>query len=113
MSAMWASPGSSLTALAQRLRLAFQWPTYRAYLESKPGEGVDQVVAIDPVQHALALPLAGHQASILENRQMGGNGRRGHRKPLRQFGCGQLRLREVGEDLASWHRSEGFENPVE
>jgi len=74
---------------------------------------VEQHVALQPVQDALPLALARHQAGGRENREVPRHRRRAHREARGEVGGGQGGLREKGDDLPPRHRGERVEDAIE
>lgn len=64
----------------------------RVELGNKLPAAFNHVVAVDGVEHLLALLAAGHQAELLKDAQVVGDGRLGHSKGIDDVANGHLPL---------------------
>ena len=76
-------------------------------------QGVEEHVAVEAIQHALALALAYHEAGALQHGEMARHGRRAEREAFREFGGGERGLRQESQNLPPGHGSKRAEDVVE
>src|SRR6185295_16988285 len=89
-----------------RRRAAPQWPIH---LGGEARQCVEQDVAVQPVQHALALALGGHEARMLQHREVARYRRSAGAEARREVGGGERGLPEERDDLAARQRGQGGE----
>jgi len=80
----------------------------RVELSDQPTATFNHVIAIDGVEYLFALLAAGHQAELLEDAQVMGDGRLGHRKSVHDVADAHFSTQEHLQDPLTGFISQGF-----
>src|SRR5262245_21589324 len=106
-------PSLALDRLARRAGALRRAPQRPVDLGGEARERVEQSVAVEAVEHALALALGRDEAGVQQDRQVARHRRRAHAEAQRQVGGRERGLAEEGDDLPARHRRQGGEDPVQ
>jgi len=102
--AVAAARSLALDRFARRARGLGVTPQGAVDFGGEARQGVEEHVAVEAIQHALALALAHHEPCALQHGQMARDGRRAERETFREIGSGERGLRQERNDLPPRNR---------